>query len=270
MIRKIVSCGTGGVAGAARNTAEKMGVFFGGCDSGETPSVGSEGKDAFDPKQTGKSDPSETFRRNVLESDATVLVTRGASDPQTDACLQICRQADKPFLNLDLKKTSGFHAARRLSDWVEQYRVEVLHVAGLHPDEDRDLASITGDLLEAFFYLNLMKTSPGSASRTPMFLENGELPRTVADAVELLKKHLRLKDKTTVANMAAMELSTLDPSLGEYIRNAYRLWGGNQPLLDSCRWLAAKEGTDNADPAMVIIQELWNELRKTHTLRLVK
>mgnify|MGYP001223979895 FL=1 len=134
MIRKIVSCGTGGVAGAARNTAEKMGVFFGGCDSGEAPSVGGEGKDAFDP----------------------------------------------------------------------------------------------------------------------------------------IKKHLRLKDKTTVANMAAMELSTLDPSLGEYIRNAYRLWGGNQPLLDSCRWLAAKDRTDNADPAMVIIQELWNELRKTHTLRLVK
>ena len=84
MIRKIVSCGTEGVAGAARHAAEKMGVFFGGCDSGEATSVDSERKDALDP----------------------------------------------------------------------------------------------------------------------------------------IKKHLRLKAKTTFANMAAMELSTLDPSLGEYIQNA--------------------------------------------------
>jgi hypothetical protein len=115
-----------------------------------------------------------------------------------------------------------------------------------------------------------MGSDSGPPPPSPVFLDEEELPRTVAGAVARLSEQLPLKDKTTIANMAESEISGLDTTLGEFIRNTFRLWSGNYALLESCRWVARKMGTAEKDAAAVIITELWKELKKTHALRIIK
>jgi hypothetical protein len=258
MIRKIVSRGTDAAADAAREAATRLGLALDAC-AGPANS-----------RESSSDDPEEAFRRGVVEADATVLLTQSGGGSRIESLQRICQHAGCPLLHLDLQQTGGFQAARQLSEWVEELEVECLHVAGLGTDSDPALARKFRDLLEAFFYLNLMHDNRPPAAPAPLFLEDDELPRTVAGAVKRLAKQLPLKDRTTIANMAEIELPSLDSTLGEYIRNAFRLWSGNYALLDSCRWIARKTGAGKTDAAAIIIQELWKELKKTHTLRVVK
>ncbi|MGD8369044.1 MAG: putative molybdenum carrier protein [Desulfobacterales bacterium] len=270
MIRKIISCGVGSAATAAMEAARKLGLSFGGWIPEGTPGEDGGRSGPENIRQTGIKDPDEAFRRNVMEADATVMITEGPADSIIEGMKRICEQAGRPVLHLALDAIGGFQAARELGKWVQGLRVNVLHVAGHPSDTSPNLARNVLNLLEAFFYLNLMKDGGGSSSPPPFFLDEAHLPRTVAEAVESLKKHLPLKDKTTVANMSEQELPGLDPTLGEYIRNAFHLWSGNYALLDSCRLYSRDAGLGKADAAAVIILELWRELKRTHTLRVVK
>ena len=258
MIRKIVSRGTGAVADAAREAATRLGLAF---DAGSGAGNGGEGR---------ADDLEEAFRRGVVEADATVLLTRSEGESRIASLQRICQHAGCPLLHLSFAQTGGFQAARQLSEWVEELEVECLHVAGVETESDPSLVRKFRDLLEAFFYLNLMTDNRRPSAPAPLFLEDEELPRTVAGAVARLAKQLPLKDRTTIANMTEIELPSLDSTLGEYIRNAFRLWSGNYALLDSCRWIARKTGAGKTDAAAIIIIELWKELKKTHTLRVIK
>jgi hypothetical protein len=270
MIRKIISCGVGTTASAAMEAAKKLGLSFGGWMPEEAPEATGDRSGAEDIRQTGVIDPDEAFRRNVMEADATVLISRESADSRVEGMKRICEQSGRPVLHLALDTTGSFQAARKLGEWVQGLRVEVLHVAGHPTDTSPEVTRAIRKLLEAFFYLTLIKDSADASPLPPFFLNDDQLPRTVAEAVESLKKHLPLKDKTTVANMSEQELLALDPTLGEYIRNAFRLWSGNYALLDSCRRVSQQAGPGETDAAAAIIRELWRELKKTHTLRVVK
>ena len=81
---------------------------------------------------------------------------------------------------------------------------------------------------------------------------------------------MALKDKVIIANMTYDELVHLNLNLGAYIRNAFSLWSGNDELMESCRFVS-KNKTLNADGAsFAIIDALWERLRKTHKLKVVK
>ena len=79
-----------------------------------------------------------------------------------------------------------------------------------------------------------------------------------------------MKDKTTIANMAEVELSVLHTSWGEYLRNEFGFWTGNNDLMTSCRFFAKKDKVHEDEAYSIIIRELWKKLRKTHKLRVIK
>ncbi len=270
MIRKIISCGIGSTAAAAMEAAQKLGLSFGGWMPEGKPGAAGGRSGAEHLRQTATTDPDEAFRRNVMEADATVMITQGRSDAQTEGMKRICEQAGRPVLHLSMDTTGGFQAARKLGEWVQDLRVDILHVAGRPTETSPEFTRTVRNLLEAFFYLIVMKEGAETSSLPPFFLDDEQLPRTVSEAVDSLKKHLPLKDKTTVANLSEQELLRLDPTLGEYIRNAFRLWSGNYALLDSCRIFSRQAGSGETDAAAIIIRELWRDLKQTHTLRVIK
>ena len=94
--------------------------------------------------------------------------------------------------------------------------------------------------------------------------------KTVKDAVDLLIELLPLKDRTTIANMTMGELINLNPTIGAYIRNKFGLFSGNKDLLEACRWWSKDQHLLPEQAPMMIIKELWQQLRKTHKLRVVK
>jgi hypothetical protein len=96
-------------------------------------------------------------------------------------------------------------------------------------------------------------------------------PRTVDAVVDVLISELTLAEMVGTADLGEDELRVLELTLGKYIR--YRLdqmdVGVNQKLMKDC--LEKSWGSPNEiDAATVIIKELWNRLRETHRLRVVK
>ena len=76
--------------------------------------------------------------------------------------------------------------------------------------------------------------------------------------------------KTTIANMAYSELPNLYLTLGGYILNNFGLLSGNWGLMRSCRSEAKTSMQHDEDAVSIIIEALWEKLRQTHKLRVVK
>ena len=70
--------------------------------------------------------------------------------------------------------------------------------------------------------------------------------------------------------MTEVELSTLHTTLGKYIRNEFDLWADNKDLMASCRFMAKRDKIHEDEASSIIIKELWNKLRETHKLKVVK
>ena len=96
------------------------------------------------------------------------------------------------------------------------------------------------------------------------------MPKTVEEAVDILISKMPLIDKTSIAKMEEHELIGLHPSLGNYIRNAFGLWSGNEALLQDCRLRLGEDDIHEDDASTLIILDLWQRLRKTHSLRVIK
>ena len=82
------------------------------------------------------------------------------------------------------------------------------------------------------------------------------VPRSLAEAVRVLKTKLKAEDLKEISHMKEEDLIRLHMGLGLYIRNAFDLWRGNSELMSAC-------GAQHPDDAsMTIIQSLWKTLRE--------
>jgi hypothetical protein len=70
--------------------------------------------------------------------------------------------------------------------------------------------------------------------------------------------------------MSHVELPNLQLTLGGYILNNFGLLAGNWELMRSCRAQAGNIFQHDEDAVAVIIDALWEKLKKTHKLRVVK
>jgi len=269
MIRKIIASGSEGVSRAALEAAVKLGLSSGGWTA-ESDQAGHQDLVArFGLKEVEAGGTDEADRLNLLEADASLLLTCGEMDPRTKQIRRLYKRSKKPYLHLDLKSTGAFQAARDLAQWISGLEAQVLHVTGTDAAQDSTMAGIVPDLLETFFYLHLMPAGTVSGDRQPQ-PEERVPPLSVSEAIARLKHHLPLKDKAIIANMSESELGILDGSLGEYIRTAFGLPAGNSALLESCRWVSKQAGFEQDNAPAVIIRQLWQELKRTHSLRIIK
>lgn len=96
------------------------------------------------------------------------------------------------------------------------------------------------------------------------------LPKTVDEAVDRLISELTLKDKSKIAKMGKGDLSAFPLTMGQYIREQFDLWGGNEELMESCCALWGEDSLHEETASLVIIEALWEELRRTHGLRVLE
>lgn len=273
MLNKILSCGETGAARGALDAAAGLDIGRGGwivlgrkTETGPLP-------DAYPLREMSGTDMSEADRKNIIDSDGTLVLTHGPLSPRGARIVEMAEAAHRPHLVFDLKVLSAFEAAQRLNTWVTRRKIAVLHVTGSRASRDPRLYQATRDILEAFWYLHLAAQAAETAAPVPDRIEPDVAaapPRSVSQAVARLVEQMPLRDRVTIANMSAGELSALDASpLGEFIRTRFDLESGNRALGDSCRWISSQLGIDPENPSAVIVRKLWESLRKTHALRIV-
>jgi hypothetical protein len=87
-----------------------------------------------------------------------------------------------------------------------------------------------------------------------------QTPRTVEEAAQLLLSDLLIQHLQTLAEMSNSEFEVLCDHVTPYLIDEFRLWQGNDALLNSC----LRHDTDEADPARVILNKVKEILCDFH------
>ena len=275
MIKRIVSGGQTGVDRAALDVAIKLGIAHGGwiprgrlTENGALPQK-------YHLKETSSPQYAVRTEKNVVDTDGTLIISHGPLTGGTGYTREMAIKHSRPWLHIDLDRTAAFHAATTINNWILQKKIEILNVAGPRASEDPAIYQDTLNILESVYYLGLVDSSMAAGdnvkNQLPLQMEPSEKePQNLSEAIERLISKMPLKDKTTIANMSRNELPGLHISLGGYIMNKFGLMSGNRKLMKSCRSASKELLRQEEDAVTVIITALWEKLRQTHKLRVIK
>jgi hypothetical protein len=92
-------------------------------------------------------------------------------------------------------------------------------------------------------------------------------PQSVEEAVDRLHANMGLNDEILLATMNEEDLIDAHFALGHHIRHEFGLWTGNDALLESCRIVAGDKNLHIDDASMVIINALWEKVKKSNILK---
>lgn len=274
MIRKIISCGQTGVELAALDTAIKLGLAHGGWTSRGRRNDEGRLPDIYILSETSSLGFHDAVEKNVYESDGTLVISRGVQTAVAAKAVQTALKYQRQFLHVDLNQYALFEAASLSCSWMSQRQVKSVFITGPAAGDEPEIYGQVRKLLETAFYLAFVKSNL-QAPHPPQRLQTdaygpADQPGSVAEAVLRLKNSLTLKDRILLANMQPDELDHLNSGLAEYIKKYFGLYTDNENLMQSC---AAKGRLTQPLPdeaCAVIIRALWEDLRQTHKLRIVK
>jgi hypothetical protein len=157
-VLRIVSGGQTGADRAALDVALALGLECGGW----VP-LGRRAEDGVIPAhypnliETRSSDPAERTVRNVRDSDATLLITRGPPAGGSAATLEAARRLGKPILHIDLSRQKTHAAASEVARWIEELAPRAMNVAGPRHSEDASIYALTKLVLTAALSRHLEK-----------------------------------------------------------------------------------------------------------------
>ena len=147
MIEKLISGGQTGVDRGALDAALSAGFPCGGwCPPGR------QAEDGVIPVRyplrcTERGGYWQRTRRNVMDSDATLIVHHGPLSGGTRLTLEYCIELGKPFLLIDAEQLSVPAAAGLLEEFISGYAIRVLNVAGPRASGWPAAAAYSGELI---------------------------------------------------------------------------------------------------------------------------
>jgi hypothetical protein len=273
MMLKIISGGQTGADLGALDAAIKLELPHGGWTPKGRKTENGPLPQAYRLKETSTSHYSQRTKRNVIEADGTLIVSHGTLTGGSAYCRAMAVKHGKPFLHIDLNQITPFAAAISIKNWIMEYHLRILNVAGPRASKDPKIYKAVFSLIEAVYYLLNIEgnlSASGHKQKHRSKYDAAHWPQTVDSAVNFLIKKLALKDRAYIANMFESELDSLDYTLGRYIRDRFGLWGDNHSLMKNCREIGEKIGKDPEAAVAILIKSLWSKLQKTHRLRVVK
>lgn len=144
---KIVSGGQTGVDRGALDAALAAGAACGGwCPAGRRAEDGPIPPE-YPLAETRESDYVARTRRNVEDSDATLIIHSGDLEGGTALTVNICRELNRPHLVVNSASEPMTDAANRLRAFIREHGVGTLNVAGPRASKWPGAADTAWDLL---------------------------------------------------------------------------------------------------------------------------
>lgn len=259
MIQKIVSNGRPGVGRGAIEAALSLDIPHGGRPFSEMN------------KTDIPSHPSAANRcveANAREADGTLILIFSPEMPEDGGTAKkVAERHHLPLLIIHLDTSDTFHASQAIHEWLKTHDIHVLHVAGSPNENGKKAEKTTQGLLEAVYYLGLIEKNMTAAEEES--LQDHDLPpASIDNFVSRLLTELTLKDRVILANMKEESLGSLRASLGRHIELRLEKLG-QAPSPPA--FLSELETTKPpGEKALFIITLLWEKLKKSHKIRLVK
>jgi len=133
---KIVSGAQTGVDRAALDAALESGVEAGGwCPEGRMAKDGII-SEKYPVKELPKSGYRQRTKKNVIDSDGTVIIYFGRPFPSggTEQTIVFCIKQRKPYLLIDAEELTIERASKKIEKFIDQNTISVLNVAGPSAD----------------------------------------------------------------------------------------------------------------------------------------
>jgi hypothetical protein len=275
MLTRIITGGQSGIEIAALDVARKLGIDHGGWLPKSTSKMNSDLISVYGLRETDSFGPQAPLVKNIEKSDGVLLITRGEKIERLKQTVRIALKYQRQFLGVDLTQYPPFEAASLINSWLEIQNVKTVFITGPYESEIPGIYRDAHKILETVVYLGFVKSDPhsrqeikggGKSSQSPLSRQ----PQSVQECVERLKQVLSLKERTRIANLQGEELGQLRSGLGEYIKNQYGLYGSNDALMESCIQEGKLARPLAEEACATILRALWNDLRQSHKLRLVR
>lgn len=127
MVQKVISGGQTGVDRAGLDAALRAGIPAGGsCPRGRKAEDGTIPED-YPLAELDSVSYQVRTRRNVVDSDGTLILTKGALTDGTLQTFNYTVKYRKPCLVVNLDRSPD---TRQVFDWLETHRIAVLNIAG--------------------------------------------------------------------------------------------------------------------------------------------
>lgn len=263
-IEKIISGGQTGADRAALDVAIEFAIPHGGWIPKGRKTEDGILLDKYQLQEMPTASYPKRTERNIIDSDGTLILSHSGLSGGSSLTLKIAKQHHRPRIHVDLNKTIEFEAAQLIHSWIARHGIRVLNVAGSRASKDPKIYDAAFKVLETVIQMGFIVTNLKKPLRPEL------LPKTVDEAVARLVSELTLKDKTKIAKMCEYDLSALPLTMGQYIREQFGLGRGNKELMESCCSLSGEDDIHEETASMVVIEALWERLRQTHALRVLK
>ena len=213
----------------------------------------------------------ERTKKNVIESDGTIILSHGMITGGSEYTQKMALKLKKPMLHVDLSRQPPFDAAVQINNWIVDYDIKILNVAGPRASKDSKIYQSTLDIIESVLFVCLSENNFIHKARKWNDVEHpSDMPKTVDEAVLDIINEMDLRDRSILGNLSKEDLFLFHLNLGRDIKQQLAVWSVNEALKESCFRFCEEEGLETSDPAMAIVVKLWKRLKETHKLRIVE
>ena len=271
MIEKIISGGQTGADQAALDAAIKIGIPHGGwvpkgriTENGPLP-------DKYKMIEMPTKSYPERTDKNITESDGTLILSHGLLTGGSEYTRKLALKFNKPLLHVNLSKKTRFDTAVLINNWIVDYDIKTLNVAGPRASKDSKIYQATLDIMQSVLFLCFSENNfIHKAKRWNEIDHPSDMPQTVDEAAADIIAGMNLRDRSIMANLSEEDLISLQLTLGLYIKQQLEVWSVNEQLKASCLQACKENGLDESNSAMIFIEKIWKKLKETHKLKVVK
>ena len=130
MIKKIISGGQTEADQAALDIAIRLRIPHGGWTPKDRIAESGSLPERFKLQEMQTNNYSECIKQNVIDSMGTLIISYGALTGDLDYARKMALTHKRQMLGIDLNQMDDAKAALLLNDWIQLYRIDVLHVIG--------------------------------------------------------------------------------------------------------------------------------------------
>ena len=274
MLKKIISSGQTEAELAALDAAIKMGVSHGGWVPQRRPTETASLPAKYSLQEMPAHTYSECIEQNVIDSKGTLIISCGKPTGNLDFARKMTLKHRHQLLGIDLDMTNFIEAAALVHDWIQLRRIDVLYVTGSDAAVNPDVGNHTTFIVESAILLGLMNADSGPQrvhdSTGGSSGKSFDMPKTVNEAVDQIIVEMSLKDRVKLANLRREDMEPFGVTFRIFIRNRLFQKGANRDLIKSCIAVSGNDDLNESKAAFVIIEKLWQRLKETHKLKIVK
>ncbi|OGQ85157.1 MAG: hypothetical protein A2464_12530 [Deltaproteobacteria bacterium RIFOXYC2_FULL_48_10] len=272
MLKKIVSGGQTGADRAALDIAVKFNIDHGGWIPKGRRAEDGPLKEKYRLAETGSEDYRERTKLNVIDSDGTVILSRGDLTGGSKFTRTFAKLMGRPNCYIDLLQSEEFEAAVILKSFILENQIRVLNVAGPRQSTMPGIYADVKIILEVLLYLLFLDTRKDRETRAYIPSEpfREEFPQDLNACMDLLYQGIPLKTRTFIARLKPTDIPVLYFTFLDYIRHRVGFDTENKSLFQDCAESMDDTGCSIEDAVMVILKQFKRELEKDHILRVIQ